>query len=68
MTKIFSSIFGNRDDGRRTCSIPTKCNKSEGQSFSEIMEGEWEELVIKYDKEKNDYVFKTACCQGAPAC
>lgn len=68
MAKILSSIFGKRDDRRRTCSIQTKCNSSEGLSFDEIMEGEWEELVIKYDKEKNDYVFKTACCPGAPAC
>lgn len=68
MGKIFSSIFRRPRAARRACAIPTKCDRPERQSFNEIMEREWAELVIKFDKNKNDYVFRTACCMGAPAC
>lgn len=45
-----------------------ECLTNENRSFDEIMTSEWEELVITFDKQKNDYVFRTACCPGAPAC
>lgn len=68
MGKFFSSIFRRPSHARRACSIPTKCDRPESLSFNEIMNREWAELVIEFDKNKNDYVFKTACCAGAPAC
>ena len=68
MDNISTSIIGSANDRRRTCSIPTKCDRSGSESFDEIMGREWEELVIRFDKNKNAYVFKTACCPGAPAC
>lgn len=51
-----------------SCVDPEWCRTTENRSFDEIMASEWEELVITFDKHKNDYVFKTACCPGAPAC
>ena len=58
----------NSKDGRRGCTIPTKCPPNDDRSFDQIMDSEWEERVIKFDKTSNDYVIKTACCPGAPAC
>jgi hypothetical protein len=66
MAKDFSSIFKRPNDGRRACSIPTKCNRSDTRSFDEIMRGRWEELVIRFDEKENDFVLKMACCPGAP--
>lgn len=57
-----------RNDARRGCSIPMKCSPSEGRSFDQLMDSEWEELVIRFDDKKNDFVIKTACCPGGPAC
>ena len=33
-----------------------------------MMASQWEEIVIRYDKQKKDYVTLTACCPGAPVC
>lgn len=55
---------GSRKDG----SIPQRCSPQPKRTFSELMDGEWEELVITLDKAKNQYEFKTACCPGAQVC
>lgn len=47
-------------DGLRSCQNPKRCRAERKRSFNEIMASEWEELVITFDKQKNDYVFKTA--------
>ena len=67
MRNIASTTSRKPSDGRRACLIPAKCDSSENPSFDEIMDREWAELVIKFDKNKNGYVFRTACCVGAPA-
>lgn len=53
---------------RQTCVLPKRCASKPDRPFSEIMESEWEELVIRLDKAKNRYEFRTACCPGAQAC
>ena len=55
-------------DGRRGCPIPTQCPPTENRSLDQLMDSEWEELVIRFDDKKKDFVIKTACCPGAPAC
>ena len=67
LMEAISNAFDSKD-GRRGCAIPTKCPQNENRSFDQIMDSEWEELVIKFDDRKNDFVIKTACCPGAPAC
>ena len=67
LKELFIQAIGSKD-GRRGCSIPTRCPTSDDRSFDQIMASEWEELVIKFDQRKNDFVIKTACCPGAPAC
>ena len=53
---------------KRICAVPTRCRTPRHRSMDELMESEWQELVIQFDKEAGEYVFKTACCTGAPAC
>lgn len=53
---------------RQACSLPKRCVADPNRPFSEIMDSEWEELVITLDKSKNKYEFRTACCPGAQAC
>ena len=48
--------------------LPPWCQPTDGRTFNEIMDREWEELVIRFDEKKRDYVFKTACCEGAHVC
>ena len=48
--------------------VKRRLPKPNKQDDSQIMDREWEELVIRFDKKKNDYVFKTACCEGAHVC
>jgi hypothetical protein len=36
--------------------------------MDELLEGDWEELVIKFDREKGQHVVRTACCSMAQAC
>ena len=57
-----------QDDSQITTPLPSWCLPTDGRTFNEIMDREWEELVIRFDKKKNDYVFKTACCEGAHVC
>lgn len=62
-------IFTGKQKSRlKRCAIPGRCRTTSNRSFNELMEDQWEELVIKLDKSKNQYVFRTACCPGAPAC
>jgi hypothetical protein len=37
-------------------------------SYSELLEANWEELVIQFDREKGKHVVRTACCPMAPVC
>lgn len=53
---------------RQTCVRPKRCAVDPNRSFTEIMDSEWEELVITLDRSKNKYEFRTACCPGAQAC
>jgi len=55
-------------NGRPVCAMPQRCRTTPGLSFNQLMEREWEELVIRFNEEKGDYEFRTACCAGAPAC
>jgi hypothetical protein len=48
--------------------LPPGCLPSKGSSFNEIMERDFEELVIRLDKKTNEYVFRTACCKGTRVC
>lgn len=57
-----------QDDPSLETGLPSWCQPTDGRTFNEIMDREWEELVIRFDKKKNDYVFKTACCKGAHVC
>lgn len=56
------------DDQHVSGELPPWCQPTDGSTFNEIMDREWEELVIRFDEKKNDYVFKTACCKGAHVC
>ena len=62
-----SDLFKTVGD-KRICAVPTRCRTPRHRSMDELMESEWQELVIQFDKEAGEYVFKTACCTGAPAC
>ena len=53
---------------QQTCARPKRCATNPNRPFSEIMDSEWEELVITLDKSKNKYEFRTSCCPGAQAC
>jgi hypothetical protein len=48
--------------------LPPWCQPTDGITFNQIMDREWDELVIRFDEKKKDYVFKTACCEGAHVC
>ena len=39
-----------------------------GRNADELMTSNWEEFVIRYDREAGRYVTRTACCPGAPIC
>lgn len=56
-----------RKNGRAACAVPTKCDAS-GRPAQDLMSGDWEEFVIRYDREAGRYVTRTACCPGAPVC
>jgi hypothetical protein len=64
MENIFTSIRKKPSNGRRTCSVPTKCTRPEGQSFDEMMERPWEELVIKFDKKNERLRFQDGLLSG----
>ena len=53
---------------KQVCARPKRCAANPNRPFSEIMDSEWEELVITLDRSKNRYEFRTACCPGAQAC
>ncbi|MBL8124818.1 MAG: hypothetical protein KIT61_08465 [Pyrinomonadaceae bacterium] len=53
---------------KRACAVPSKCHTPRSRTFDEMMASHWEEIVIRYDKQKKDYVTLTACCPGAPVC
>lgn len=57
-----------QDDSQMATALPAWCQPTDGRTFDELMDREWEELVIRFDENKKDYVFKTACCKGAHVC
>ena len=56
------------NDGRRACAIPTRCRTPRRRTFEEIMLGNWEEFVIRYDRASGSFTTRTACCVGSPVC
>jgi hypothetical protein len=68
MAKIGFSELYKHDEVSTTRPLPPWCRSTDGSNFNEIMDLDWEELVIRFDEHKNDYVFKTACCKGAHVC
>lgn len=51
-----------------SASSETVCGNEGYSSYSELIEAKWEELVIRFDKEKGRHVVLTACCPMAPVC
>ena len=54
-----------RKNGRSA--FPTKRDVPR-HSGVDLMSSEWEEFVIRFDREAGRYVTRTACCPGAPVC
>ena len=52
---------------RAACAVPTKCEVQRSNE-RDLMSSEWEEYVIRFDRDAGRYVTGTACCAGAPAC
>ena len=68
MNENISNSSVIRSLGKRACAVTTKCRTPRFRTFDEMMASQWEEIVIRYDKQKKDYVTLTACCPGAPVC
>lgn len=62
MDKAVNETIGNSLAPRSGCSSKSYA------SVDEMMESEWEELVIKFDRSSGKHVVRTACCPMAPVC
>ena len=62
------STRNDEADGRRACAIPTRCDAPRRRSFNELMDSDWAEFVVRYDRRAGQYITGTACCPGAPVC
>jgi hypothetical protein len=46
----------------------TACGYEAYSSYSELIEADWDELVIQFDRGSGKHVVRTACCPMAPVC
>lgn len=65
MREIDMPMTSSSRSDKKRCAIPTKCNPNGSGSLTDE---NWEEFVIRYDRESGRYITHTVCCAGAPTC